>query len=286
VGDLDLWTFTANAGDRIVLQVGEVSGGAGFTPAMELFAPDGRRLGADSDSPVARLDAQAYLDGTYTVLVSDLNQSGTGSYQLHLGKVSGEFTVRADDEGGALADSVDHDGTIGLGDFDLWTFTGTPGDRVTVLITELTGGASFAPMIELFAPNGQRKAATQGASSATIDSALESAGTYTLLVSDANQSGAGTYRLRLTRSVIAPPGPNILTNGATHLGSISSAGESNIWTFTASAGESIVVRVGGSRPAALFRGCGSPGRPVCCWTPISTWRRRCRCGQPIVEHSR
>ena len=42
---------------------------------------------------VARLNAQAEISGTYTVLVSDSSPSGTGSYQLQLAKVPGSFTV-------------------------------------------------------------------------------------------------------------------------------------------------------------------------------------------------
>ncbi len=244
VGDLDMWTFTATEGDRIVLQLGELTGASGFTPMIELFAPSGARLAADSDGSVARLDAQAAVSGTYTVLVSDFNQSGTGTYQLHLGKVPGAFVVPAGDEGGALADATDQDGAIVPGDFDLWTFAAAPGDRVTLLATELTGGASFTPMIELFAPNGHRQTVAQGAATATLDAAVEIGGTFTVLVSDANQIGSGTYRLRLTRGSIAPPGANVLINGTTHLGTIASVGESNLWTFTASAGENIVVRVG------------------------------------------
>ena len=33
-------TFTAAVGDRIILQLGKLTGGAGFTPKMELFGPD------------------------------------------------------------------------------------------------------------------------------------------------------------------------------------------------------------------------------------------------------
>lgn len=117
---------------------------------------------------MARLDAQAHVGGTYTVLVSDFNQIGTGTYQLHLARVPAAFSVPVGDEGGALADAVDQDGAIVQGDFDLWTFTATLGDLVTLLATELTGGASFAPMIELFAPNGHRQRIAQGASTATL----------------------------------------------------------------------------------------------------------------------
>ena len=244
VGDLDMWTFTAAKGDRIVLQVGELSGASGFTPMMEVLGPDGARLGNDSDSLVARLDLQADLSGAYTVLISDLSGSGTGSYELHLAQLPGELVVPTGDEGGGLLDGVDTDGSIVLGDLDLWTFGASAGDRITLQVTELTGGAGFTPMIECFAPSGERKQLARNASVATLEIAIEDGGTYAVLVSDATQTGAGSYRLNLARGVIAPPGTNVLANGGTHLGSISAAGESNTWTFTASAGESIVIRAG------------------------------------------
>ena len=83
----------------------------------------------------------------------DFSQSGTGTYQLHLARVPAAFTVPVGDEGGALADGVDQDGAIVLGDFDLWSFAATPGDRLSLLITELTGGANFAPY---FTHDGRR----------------------------------------------------------------------------------------------------------------------------------
>jgi predicted RNA-binding protein with TRAM domain len=158
--------------------------------------------------------------------------------------VPGAFSVPVGDEGGALADGVDQDGVITSGDLDLWTFSATAGDRITLQLTELTGGAGFTPKIEMFAPNGERREFAQNATAATLDTAIELGGSYTVLVSDATKSGTGTYRLRLTRGSIAPPGANVLTNGAAQTGSISSAGASNSWTFPASAGDAIVLRIG------------------------------------------
>ena len=65
----------------------------------------------------------------------------------------------------------------------------------------------------LDAADGAWKGAKQDALTATVDTAIEVGGTYTVLVSDANQTGAGTYRLHLARGSIAPPGTNVLTNG-------------------------------------------------------------------------
>ncbi len=243
-GDIDLWTFTASQGDRIALQVNEVSGAAGFTPVLELFSPNGSRLAVDSDGLVARVDAQASLSGTYTVAVSDLSTSGNGTYQLHLAKAPGDFVVPQGDEGGALMDAVPQDAAIGVGDFDLWTFAATTGERITVLLTELTGGANFTPRIELFNADGHRQATAQGATAGTLEAAIEMGGTYTLLVSDANQVGAGTYRLSMSRSSVGPGSANVLTNGLAHLGNIAVAGQTNTWSFTATAGESLVLHLG------------------------------------------
>jgi hypothetical protein len=244
LGDLDLWSFSANAGDRIALQIAKLTGGAGFAPLLELFGPDGRRMGVDSGNLAARVDAQIETGGTYTVLVSARIPDGTGNYQLQLAQVPGSFVVPAGDEGGALSDGVNQDGAITPGDLDLWTFATSPGDHVTLQITKLTGGAAFTPKFQLYASDGSLKATAQGESAATIDTAIYVGGTCTLLVSDATKSGSGTYQLHLTRGTTEPPGTNVLSNGATALGSISPAGREDRWTFPASIGESIVIRAG------------------------------------------
>jgi len=154
--ETDTWTIAANKGDRLILQVAELTGGAGFTPTIEVFAPDGTRLAIDSDALAARVDIQAHVTGTFTAVVRDFNQTGTGTYRLRLAKVPGAFIVPAGDDGGALVNGTKHQGTIDRGDLDLWTITANAGDRITVQIAELTGGAGFTPMIELFAPDGAR----------------------------------------------------------------------------------------------------------------------------------
>jgi len=78
-GETDTWTIAANPGDSIAMQISKLSGGAGFTPRIEVFAPDGFSLGFKSGGVAARLDIQANVVGTYTVAVSDANRTGTGT---------------------------------------------------------------------------------------------------------------------------------------------------------------------------------------------------------------
>jgi predicted RNA-binding protein with TRAM domain len=244
VGDFDLWTIQADSGDRLVVQIAEVTGGAAFTPMIELFGPDGARLSGDTGGLAARLDVQTAVGGVYTVQVSDFARTGAGSYELRLALVPDEFVVPAGDEGGATNDGENHDGAVTLGDLDAWTFMAVPGDLVTVQVTEQSGGAGFAPLVEVFDASGDRRRAVQHGSIVTLDVAVTEGGRFTVLISDSSKSGAGTYRLNVNRSVIGPAAANVLVNGETQLGSISAAGETNSWTFTATAGESLIVRMG------------------------------------------
>src|SRR5262245_3789708 len=52
------WSFSANAGDRIILTVAKLSGGAAFNPLLKVVSPAGFPLGASSGVTAARLDLQ------------------------------------------------------------------------------------------------------------------------------------------------------------------------------------------------------------------------------------
>ncbi len=43
-GDLDVWTFTANAGDRIGVHIGQITDNDDFRPWIRLWAPNGAIL--------------------------------------------------------------------------------------------------------------------------------------------------------------------------------------------------------------------------------------------------
>jgi len=240
-GDVDLWTITGHSGDRIIVQLSKTAGGASFTPQLELFGPDGTRLAHDSRTLASRVDIQAAMDGTYTVQVSAVTPDGAGSYQLQIVQTPGGLTVPSGDEGGALADDTDQSGTITVGDLDPWTFSANVGERITLQLTKVTGGASFTPQLELIAPDGTRRRVSQGQTGATVDVAIEALGTYVAVVSDAAETGAGTYTLRLTRVTI--PIGSTMDNGATVQAAVV-PGQTNTGTFLASAGDRIVLRIG------------------------------------------
>jgi hypothetical protein len=109
-------------------------------------------------------------------------------------------------DGGALPDIDLRDGTITVGDLDLWSFSADPGFLCTIKLTKQSGGAGFTPKLEIFAPDGSRKAFAQDATAPTVSLATELGGSYTVLVSVGSTAlvarfiGAGDRRLGCRRS--------------------------------------------------------------------------------------
>src|SRR5215475_2530079 len=93
-GKVDTWTFTAAAGDAILLRVGQLTDNNGnFEPFIRLYDPANTLLGQQAGDLTAEVTVTALASGTFTVLISDGNlaHSGdstndTGTYRLHLAK--------------------------------------------------------------------------------------------------------------------------------------------------------------------------------------------------------
>jgi hypothetical protein len=252
-GDLDVWTFSATAGQRIGVHIGEVTDTDDFRPWIRVWAPNGATLGSTSGTDAAALsDLIAPVTGTYLVLVAsfDAGFDGTGTYRLTMTKTPGPITVSAGDQGGALTNGGVHTGQILQGDLDVWTFSATAGQRIGVHIGEITDTDDFRPWIRVWAPNGATLGSTSGTDAAELSDLIAPVtGTYLVLVAsfDSGFDGTGTYRLTMTKT----PGPisvssgdegGALTNGVAHNGSIVQ-GDLDVWTINATAGQRIKVQI-------------------------------------------
>src|SRR5208282_239342 len=124
LGDLDIYSFTANAGDNLVLRLAAV----GYYGNLRLYGPNGALLGTAADGYDAELDYTATNSGTFTALVSADSSGGTGTYVLRLAQFPEAFIVPAGDEGGPMVNGGNYAGTNSLGDLDIWSFTACAGD--------------------------------------------------------------------------------------------------------------------------------------------------------------
>lgn len=219
VGDLDQWTFTAQAGDYIALSIADLTNGAAW-PYIELFGPSGIRIGGDSASTAVRFDHLATLTGTYTVLVSDWYATGSANYRLVLAKSRDAYVVPSGDQGGNLTGSSSYAGDILLGDIDIYTFTAIAGEPINITVSEAAGSSSYYPWVQLFGRDGTLLNSVWNPTSASINRLAPASGTYRIIVSDGN-SGSGTYNLfapglrsGLRGGVVARTSSSLTQNGA------------------------------------------------------------------------
>jgi precorrin-6B methylase 1 len=252
VGDLDMWTFDAAAGDAIIIGIGEVGPDSAFAPWIRLKSPTGQNLGSQSGALAHQIEATATVSGTYTVVVAsgDAAFDGAGSYTLTLAKAPGAITISDGDEGGPALNGQNHTGTIHIGDLDAWTFQATAGDAIIIGIGEVGLDSAFSPWIRLKSPTGQNLGSLAGALAHQIEAVATVTGTYTVVVAsgDAGFDAFGDYTLTLVKApgaISISPGDQggPLTNGSNHTGDIH-IGDLDAWTFTATAGEDIIVAIG------------------------------------------
>jgi hypothetical protein len=80
IGDMDVWTFYADAGQNIVVRMGELVAASPLTPYLRLFGPNGALLASYGTGGVAsEVSARATNSGIFTVIAADGTSFYTGS---------------------------------------------------------------------------------------------------------------------------------------------------------------------------------------------------------------
>ncbi|MCM4160255.1 hypothetical protein FHG64_04275 [Antarcticibacterium flavum] len=249
LGTLDTWTLKADEGDFIHVSIVRTSGD--LTPEIRLISPTGDVVSHawTSGGETAQFVVNnAPVSGNYRLIVGDAHTNGSGDYVLRLVHSPEDFVIPMADEGGALINGANQQGSIPLGDLDQWSFSANEGDFIHVTIVRTS--ENLTPEIRLISPTGDvvSHAWTSGGETAqlVVNNAPLS-GTYRVIVGDAHINGSGDYVLRLAHApedFVVPAGDDggILTNGANHSGSIA-LGDLDQWSFSANAGNFIQVTI-------------------------------------------
>ncbi|MBX3744946.1 MAG: hypothetical protein KF833_06515 [Verrucomicrobiae bacterium] len=195
LGDIDAWTFEGAEGDRVRLRMGTT----GIYPQFTVVRPDGTVAGTgfDQNARDAALDVVVTVAGRHTVLVESYYMGSEGGYTLRYVKVPGDVEVADGDEGGPLVNGIWHDGLLGTGDLDPWTFLAEPGDRVSLrLQTE-----GVYPHLTVIGPLGAVVGSAWNANlrNTTLGFSVTNAGQHTVVVEDYYRDGTGSYRLEYLR---------------------------------------------------------------------------------------
>jgi len=240
-GDLDAFTFSGTVGDHVLLA--DLTTGGSLNTNVSLYPPGGGP--SITVTSADRVDATLTSTGTWTIVLEDYTDTAPGSYSLSLMDLSSTLTSGSDPDGGAIASNQTLSGTTSVvGDFDAYTFGGTIGNRI-VMTAISTGGPSYAPVIYLYPPGGATYVAAS--SSGRLDYPLAASGTYTAVVQDQYLVDAGTYNVSLMNLTAGPTtggtdtdgGP--IASGSIAAGTISGPGDLDVFTFTGTNGDHVIL---------------------------------------------
>jgi subtilisin-like proprotein convertase family protein len=182
------FTFTASSGDFLFARNTGTSGSLTIASAIET-SPSGS-LQCDSNGT---LECPLASAGSQTLVLYSESGQTKGSFVLYTQRMTGPKDCKAVTAGGAkVGGSVPS-----AGDVACFDFTGKSGQTATATLSSLTG--TLAPLIDFFRPAGTSACASPATS---VTCALDSMGTWTVLVDDDSASGTGTgaFSFALTKS--------------------------------------------------------------------------------------
>ena len=153
----DSYTFTANAGDQITVDLTSTQ----FDPYLILIPPVGDQMDNDDwegSLSHSRIETTASSSGTYEVLVTSFAPGEMGSYVLEYDAGAGYGGSNGGGYGGGAAQGVT--GTLAPGDqtltsgeySDRYEFTAGPGEAVSIDLTS----NDFDPYLIVQTPDGEQ----------------------------------------------------------------------------------------------------------------------------------
>ena len=241
-GEVDLYSFTGQAGQIISLALAS-AGGFATSPSsgsvvLRVFAQSGAAIGGALSSNSQNLYTLP-IDGVYTIRVNANNPARTGSYNISRECL---FPIPSPDAvplpcGGLAAGTLDVPG-----DTDLFTLTGAAGQIISLALASASGfstsPSSGSVVMTLFAPSGAA-VGTLASNSQSLFT-LPATGVYAIRVSANNLARTGAYNI--SRECLFPiqsPDAVPLPCSGFASGSIDVPGDSDLFTFTGAAGQII-----------------------------------------------
>jgi hypothetical protein len=231
----DSYAFAANSGDKILVRMSKSSGT--LYPEIRIYSPGGLQLCQDWDYTTSEIASCMLTEtGTYSILVGDYGGTKTGDYYLYLQRLNGPGSPLPIAFGQTLSGSI-----LMPAEMDTHTFAASAGDKVIVRMTKASG--TLYPEIRVYSPGGLKLCQDWDYTTSEIATCtLTETGTYSILVGDYGGTKTGDYYLYLQR-LNDPGSPLPLAFGQTLSGSILMPAEMDTYTFAASAGDKVTVRM-------------------------------------------
>ncbi len=235
MAEMDAYTFTASAGDKALVRMSNNI--TALWSEVRVYSPDGVKL-CENNGPNMTEIASCTLpaDGVYTILTSDAYGTGSGDYAVHLQRLNNPGNSQSIAFGQTVATSV-----IYMAEMDAYTFTAIAGDKVLVRMSNNI--TALWSEVRVYSPDGIKLCENNGPNLTEIASCtLPADGAYTILTSDSSGTGSGGYAVHLQR-LNNPGNAQSITFGQTISTSIINMAEMDAFTFTASSGDKVLVRM-------------------------------------------
>ena len=247
-GETDCYTLPeVSAGDRIAVGL-DSSGASGASPRWAVIDGNGDTICSGSSySDSCSISGS----GEWSVLIYDANGTGTFSYSLVARRLS------------------DPQGCSSLGDPEVWSFTAPrlngsiegSLDAHCYTFSRESGEAdgsywfrvmrtsgSLNPRWNVYGPSGQRECSGYN-SGPEVECHLLNSGHFALVVDDSSLDQSGSF-LATTKRLDSPTGcatlPNIASGIPSTLGNLSTAGEIDCYTLSASADDRFKIELTGT----------------------------------------
>ncbi|MBX3745201.1 MAG: Ig-like domain-containing protein [Verrucomicrobiae bacterium] len=240
LGDLDVFTYAAGVGERLIVNLGWMSGSG--TPHLRVYGPDGVLVNPDGAATVSFLEFEAAVAGTYTFVVREVGDNHAMGYRLTLVRVPGE--QEPNDEAAGLVSGRSVEGVLPLGDLDVFTYAAGVGERLIVNLGWMSG--SGTPHLRVYGPDGVLVNPDGAATVSFLEFEAAVAGTYFFVVREVGDNHAMGYRLTLLR-VPGEQEPNDEAAGLVSGRSVEGVlplGDLDVFTYAAGVGERLIVNLG------------------------------------------
>jgi len=181
-----------SAGDQISVTLAQTTGFNEFQPATtSIYTPTGEKLvtfSANSERTLTLEEA-----GTYVMRIFANDNVGTGDYAIGLEcLVPPSMDVVSISCGGSVQTTI---GTAA--ETDLYSFTGSAGNQVSVTLTQTSGFDLFHPVVaSIYTPTGAELVTFSADNQKALT--LDETGTHVMRIYASGYTGKGGYVLSLT----------------------------------------------------------------------------------------
>lgn len=258
-GEIDAYSFTAAANDRIFLRLGSTT--SGLKPYVRLYDHNGTKICADYSygSTVELSSCPILMGGTYTLIVTSFSDSATGNYSFAFLRLNNPVNFAPLNFGEPQAATL-----AGAAEIDTYTFAANQQDTIILRMGSSTNG--LKPQLRLYDANGVQVCSTYsyGRTGELGPCLLPSSGMYVALINAFSDTATGSYAVTLQR-LNQPSQAVPLFAGVTATGLITMPGAFSTFTITAALGDVLYTRL--SSPISGFhpyiRIFGNDGVKVC-----------------------